>query len=258
MNSEAITNNRLSYMDIAKGFGILCVIAGHMGNETINRFVFSFHMPLFFLISGYFLSQKNTPKELFYKRSKQLLPPYIFTCFCIFLLSLFKNTIGILFRMKSINDLFLDAGKWIYASLYGAGTNHDIPFRVIQIGAIWFLLAMIIGSYIVKIIETKKNPVLWLMIVCCLGYFSSKLIWLPWSIQSAMTASVFIYIGVLIKRYHIIEKHSNIVFPAALVLWINEIIKGNPCIGIVTNQYPNGAFDFIGGGVWSNMCNSNF
>ena len=36
MNNEAITNNRLTYMDVAKGFGILCVIAGHMGNETIN------------------------------------------------------------------------------------------------------------------------------------------------------------------------------------------------------------------------------
>ena len=70
MNNEAITNNRLTYMDIAKGFGVLCVIAGHMGNETINRFVFSFHMPLFFIISGDFLLQKNTPKELLYKRCK--------------------------------------------------------------------------------------------------------------------------------------------------------------------------------------------
>ena len=34
MNNEAITNNRLTYLDIAEGFGILCVIAGHMGNET--------------------------------------------------------------------------------------------------------------------------------------------------------------------------------------------------------------------------------
>lgn len=96
MNSEAITNNRLSYMDIAKGFGILCVIAGHMGNETINRFVFSFHMPLFFIISGYFLSQKNTAKEVLGKRCKQLLPPYIFTCFCILLLSLLKTALEFL------------------------------------------------------------------------------------------------------------------------------------------------------------------
>lgn len=150
--------------------------------------------------------------------------------------------------MKSINDLFFDLAKWIYASLYGAGSNHYSPFRVIQIGAIWFLLAMILGSYIVKQIETRKNPVLWLIAVGCLGYFSSKLIWLPWSIQSAMTASVFIYMGVLIKRYNILEECSSKIFPVALVLWINEIIKGDPCIGIVTNQYPNGAFDFIGGG----------
>lgn len=87
------------------------------------------------------------------------------------------------------------------------------------------------------------------MILSSLGYFSSKIIWLPWSIQSAMTAAIFIYMGVLIKRYHIIEEHSNIIFPVVFVLWINEIIKGNPYIEIVSNQYPNGAFGFIGGGV---------
>lgn len=255
MNNEAITNNRLTYMDIAKGFGILCVIAGHLDNETINRFVFSFHMPLFFIISGYFLSQKITPKELLYKRCKQLLPPYIFTCFCILAFSLFKNSIGIFVGTKSLNDLFFDMAKWIYAALYGAGSNHDSPFLIIQIGAIWFLLAMIFGTYIVKQIETRKDPVLWLIVICCLGYFSAKIVWLPWSIQSAMTASVFIYVGVLIKRYNILDERSSNFFPVALVLWINEIIKGDSCIGIVINQYPNGAFDFIGGGR-SIMCNS--
>ena len=140
MNNETTIYNRLSYMDIAKGFGILCVIAGHMGNEAINRFVFSFHMPLFFIISGYFLSQKHTPKEVLFKRCKKLLPPYIFTCFCILALSILKNLIGIVIGIKSIDNLVLDIVKWIYASLYGAGSNHNYPFLIIPIGAIWFLL----------------------------------------------------------------------------------------------------------------------
>lgn len=38
---------RLEYIDLAKGFGIVCVILGHMDKILINRFVFSFHMPLF-------------------------------------------------------------------------------------------------------------------------------------------------------------------------------------------------------------------
>lgn len=57
---------RLPYMDVAKGMGILCVIIGHMGNEAINRIIFSLHMPLFFLISGYFLSNRLTPKEVYF------------------------------------------------------------------------------------------------------------------------------------------------------------------------------------------------
>lgn len=38
MNNEAITNNRLTYLDIAEDIGIICVIAGHMSNETKKLF----------------------------------------------------------------------------------------------------------------------------------------------------------------------------------------------------------------------------
>lgn len=48
--------SRLLEFDIAKGIAILCVILGHLGIKEIDRVVFVFHMPLFFLISGYFLS----------------------------------------------------------------------------------------------------------------------------------------------------------------------------------------------------------
>ena len=106
MNNEAITNNRLTYMDVAKGFGILCVIAGHMGNETINRFVFSFHMPLFFVISGYFISERLCSSELLKKRIKQLIPPYIFTCLVVILLNIAKTSIGVLVGTKSFHDAF--------------------------------------------------------------------------------------------------------------------------------------------------------
>lgn len=37
---------------------MLCIIAGHFGIVSAERFVFTFHVPLFFLLSGYFLSTK--------------------------------------------------------------------------------------------------------------------------------------------------------------------------------------------------------
>ena len=44
---------------------MLCIIAGHFGIVSAERFVFTFHVPLFFLLSGYFLSTKgNCGKKL--------------------------------------------------------------------------------------------------------------------------------------------------------------------------------------------------
>lgn len=40
--------NRVKYIDIARGIAILCIILGHLGNATINRIVYTFHVPIFF------------------------------------------------------------------------------------------------------------------------------------------------------------------------------------------------------------------
>lgn len=60
---------RLQYIDIAKGICILLVIIGHIlqfnccgyGSDTGFIFIYSFHMPVFMLLSGYVaaLSQRR-------------------------------------------------------------------------------------------------------------------------------------------------------------------------------------------------------
>ena len=51
---------RIEYVDVAKGIAILSVIVGHTFSaydpgSLLNRFIYSFHMPLFFILSGFFL-----------------------------------------------------------------------------------------------------------------------------------------------------------------------------------------------------------
>ena len=60
---------RLQYIDIAKGICILLVVTGHIlqfnccgyGSDTAFNFIYSFHMPVFMLLSGYVaaLSQRR-------------------------------------------------------------------------------------------------------------------------------------------------------------------------------------------------------
>lgn len=76
VSAQPKKKKRLGYMDIARGIAMLCIIMGHFGIATVNRFVYSFHVPFFFLLSGYFYSQRGTWKEFILTKAKQLLIPY--------------------------------------------------------------------------------------------------------------------------------------------------------------------------------------
>lgn len=43
-------------VDVAKGIGILLVILGHLKNPLMD-FIYAFHMPLFFFVSGMFVKK---------------------------------------------------------------------------------------------------------------------------------------------------------------------------------------------------------
>lgn len=55
---KSIQNNRLQWIDISKGVAIILVVLGHTGLKSgsalyLNTFIYSFHLPLFFILSGY-------------------------------------------------------------------------------------------------------------------------------------------------------------------------------------------------------------
>ena len=61
---------RIHYIDTVKGVGILFVIMGHhwLGADALRGWISSFHMPLFFMITGFLLANRNK----IYKNVKQL------------------------------------------------------------------------------------------------------------------------------------------------------------------------------------------
>ena len=43
---------RVHWIDIAKGLGIIAVVIGHIyNNQVIFKWLYSFHMPLFFFVA---------------------------------------------------------------------------------------------------------------------------------------------------------------------------------------------------------------
>lgn len=231
---------RLDYIDILKGIAILSVVIGHMGMSAIDKAIYSFHMPLFFLISGYFLTAEKNFRDYAKDKIRQLIKPYIFTCIALLILSVLSNLV-LGKNEKIVGDLL----KWIYAALYGSCNDYQYPYYIKGIGIIWFLPALVWGLIIVKWFMNKKYGKICIFLLACIAYVSSKYIWLPWSIQAGAVAAVYIYIGVLLRKNNFFEKPLNrILLIISVFVWIAEIML-NISMDMAKNHF-DGIFSIAG------------
>ena len=79
---------RIAWIDVAKFLGMFAIYLGHFGNFAgkAYQYVFTFHVPLFFLISGGLAScdKETDVKAYFIKKFKTILAPfYVFVLLSI-------------------------------------------------------------------------------------------------------------------------------------------------------------------------------
>lgn len=82
-NNTAQKTTRLGFFDIAKGIGIILVIIAHIEyvDFGIRNYIVSFHMPLFFVVSGMLACLTGEPKKdirtVLIKKLKRIMLPYL-------------------------------------------------------------------------------------------------------------------------------------------------------------------------------------
>lgn len=138
-----MTQKRLHYLDIAKGIGIILVVTGHsgMGSEGLLSWLSSFHMPLFFVISGMLLFHRKEESlplmESIRKKAKSILIPYSFFSLIYLVIDLYY--IAIKHQELSLPDAALQT-----ISFYG-------------ISVLWFLPTLFAGEVLFLLIRKKAT-----------------------------------------------------------------------------------------------------
>ena len=87
MISSQSDNHRIEWIDIARGIAIVLMVVGHSSiPESLSKYIWSFHMPLFFVVSGIFFNPQKIVsfKELVRKRFFTLFIPYWFFTLVVF------------------------------------------------------------------------------------------------------------------------------------------------------------------------------
>lgn len=205
--------HRLRMMDIAKGIAIILVVIGHAipdasthngiaspGLKIIYDMIYSFHMPLFFLISGYFVNtliSKTTMLISIKKKFQRLLFPYIFVglCYapCKLLLSRFAN------------DPFHLSNLWKML----IGINPD--------GELWFLYSLFVISTFSYLMRVKVGK-LWII---CSGIIGGGTLCLPVVISNVLFFQFFFFFGIYLKQNNPnwIQNISKGIFIVCFLLW---------------------------------------
>ena len=83
---------RQEFIDVAKGIGIISVVFAHLGLAT--RYLYLFHMPLFFFLSGMvFKPQTNQTNQTNFilSKVKSLLIPYFFFLIILYPIQVITN-----------------------------------------------------------------------------------------------------------------------------------------------------------------------
>lgn len=241
---------RIDAIDIAKGIAIIAVLVGHSITpdmpQTVISLCFTFHMPLFFIASGYFFKASTRPDRAFVvKNAKALLIPYVLTCAAVVLLALLR---GIVVGEPQLG--VKNALDYFVASLYGSGSVvAGMPEGVIAIGAVWFLLAMFWGKLFLAAANNAPGTPAIVVGLFAAGYLiGCDNVWLPLGIQPGMCATLFLWLGQRFRELGVLERGavSPVLGWLAAGVWAYCIAYGGQLF-MVANTYGNVVLDVLGG-----------
>lgn len=207
-----MAKTRLTWVDATKGFLMVLVVVGHYSGPTMTEFpfvkyIYWFHMPAFFLLSGLFfkpITEKSQLKPAIHKRFMQLMVPYLF-----FLLLLTSIKYGIAIGEGSFTAAFL---KQDLIELFAGGR-----FLRGEHGVFWFITVMFATHLLFLWITRFKRRFQLLILAACYaaaeieGAFAMGLASDPdaasmqipmiWNLDVVLIAVVYFAIGYYFKSF---------------------------------------------------------
>lgn len=234
---KVVHNN---YITIAKAIGIILMVIGHSGCPLLLfRFIYLFHMPLFFICSGIFFGGISTKDDAFVFFNKRVHGLYLpFVGYSVFFL-LIHNLLMIIGVYNSqygyyggssfygIKEIFYNLGMIMF-------TMHGYEELL---GGFWFIRTLFISSILVIIVSLLLSGKYKQEIMCLTFLFSTLFIRRFFSdyfwgreLSMATFGAMFFLLGKILMQYVKFWKNKYIgvvcvSFLLLSMLYFNDTVK---------------------------------
>lgn len=231
-----MAKERSRSLDIAKGIGIILVVWAHASGPG-SSWIYQFHMPLFFLISGYLFNSRNTVKEFVIRKVHSLYIPFVFWNLAIIFLRTIRNLIA------SAPTLSYTLKAAVKAVLL---LDKDNQF----LGATWFLGALFFMSILYKICDAalgkwkyKRAAVtVFFVLLAVLGFAVN----LPYFFSRTLILGMFFAFGVVVREQKDLFRKLDHPITALLCLILFLLIATHNHADMGHNEYTSPILFVIG------------
>ena len=207
-----LNNTRIEWIDMAKGYGIIFVLIGHLYIPIITPLLYTFHIPLFFFLSGYVFNADYVFELFFLKKIQKIIIPYFFLCI----------------PMIFANILLEYGGSFNFDNLQTEMSRFLIQERHTTM---WFLSCLFVLNILIYLIIKIPNTRTQYGVVFFIS-FLGILFWrtgintLPWNCDIAFVVLPFMYCGYRTRLKGITNKLSIFNWHYAMFAFFTTCLLG--------------------------------
>lgn len=237
---------RFAFIDIAKAIGILLVVFAHINIQGLTyQTIYSFHIPLFFVLAGMTFkrsSYKNF-KHFLWQKTKRLLFPYLLYSIVTFLwfalVECETYEISIAWKEHRVTSFF--------QTFLAQGSDEFLYHNP----ALWFIPCLFVTETLYYLVSSLKKPAK--IITCALlgvigwlftqsfltryvleiGSFTMNTASLPWQAEVALVALPFMLVGNLMADgANRLKSVEDFVLRRKALSWIFVVLAIAALIGL--------------------------
>lgn len=248
-----MNDKRIIFIDFIKGVAITCVVLLHIDYNFYNSSLFNiksllgglWHVPVFFVVSGYFLSEQKLSKPLDFVK-KKINPLYLKPLYLYLIVS-------------ACHNLFVKMG-WVYEGAVEWSFKEYIMVLIKNIcmlaredlcGAMWYVDSLLIGlitfsclTYLInKIITSNSERIILRFIIiftfaCISNILTNKYnVTIP-RISNSLSALLLLQIGQLIGQVFN-PKYNNLSALIFSIIIVSYYVVTDGSIALNNNRYSN-------------------
>ena len=205
----------MSWLDVLKGIGIVLVTIGHIySNRTVFNWLYSFHMPLFFLAAGWVYKEKPVLTDI-KRRIQTIVVPY------------FSFGLLVLIYWQVIERRFRDSDMSFMDSLFGlfSGCYDNLDFDV----HLWFLPCFFATVVLFNILANLGGKKIAYIVAALMSliYVALPMPELPWGINRVFKYIGFYAVGVFLtgRETKIVDRKIRTGVVAVVLLILNFFLS---------------------------------